>query len=79
MIKRIATVTLTVLIQTLMAFGYLIGLIAALFGVIADCLDRVRVRINTPGDEAEDPYADIHNAEDPNITQQRSRKTDIKE
>ena len=79
MIKRVATVTLTVLIQTLMALGYLIGLIAALFGVVADCLDRVRVRINTPDDEAEDPYADIHNAEDPNITQQRSRKTDIKE
>lgn len=79
MIKRVATVTLTVLIQTLMALGYLVGLIAALFGVIADCLDRVRVRINTPSDEAEDPYADIHNAEDPNITQQRSRKTDIKE
>ena len=79
MIKRIATVTLTVLIQTLMAFGYLIGLIAALFGVIADCLDRLRTRINTPADDLEDPYADIHNADDPNITQQRSRKTDIKE
>jgi hypothetical protein len=68
MIKRVATVTLTVLIQTLMAAGYLIGLIAALFGVIADCLDRVRTRINTPVEPDVDPYDDIHNADDPNIT-----------
>ena len=68
MIKRISTAILTVLIQTLMAFGYLIGLIAALFGVIADCLDRVRTRINTPVDNDIDPYDDIHNADDPNIT-----------
>lgn len=68
MIKRISTVSLTVLIQTLMAAGYLVGLIAALFGVIADCLDRLRVRINTPVDNDIDPYDDIHNADDPNIT-----------
>ena len=68
MIKRVSTAVLTVLIQTLMAFGYLIGLIAALFGVIADCLDRVRTRINTPVDNDIDPYDDIHNADDPNIT-----------
>ena len=68
MIKRISTAILTVLIQTLMAFGYLIGLIAALFGVIADSLDRVRTRINTPVDNDIDPYDDIHNADDPNIT-----------
>jgi len=79
MIKRVSTATLTVLIQTLMAFGYVVGLIAALFGVVADCLDRLRTRINTPSEPEEDPYADIHNAEDPNITQQRSRKTDPKE
>ena len=68
MIKRISTAILTVLIQTLMAAGYLIGMIAALFGVIADSLDRVRTRINTPVDNDIDPYDDIHNADDPNIT-----------
>lgn len=68
MIKRISTAILTVLIQTLMAAGYLVGMIAALFGVIADCLDRVRTRINTPVDNDIDPYDDIHNADDPNIT-----------
>jgi len=68
MIKRISTAILTVSIQTLMAAGYLIGLIAALFGVIADCLDRLRTRINTPADNDIDPYDDIHNADDPNIT-----------
>ena len=79
MIKRVSTAILTVLIQSLNALGYVFGMIAALFGVIADCLDRLRTRINTPADDLEDPYADIHNADDPNITQQRSRKTDIKE
>lgn len=79
MIKRVSTAILTVLIQSLNALGYVFGMIAALFGVIADCLDRLRTRINTPSDDLEDPYADIHNADDPNITQQRSRKTDIKE
>lgn len=68
MIKRVSTAVLTVSIQTLMAAGYLIGLIAALFGVIADCLDRLRVRINTPAEPEVDPYDDIHNADDPNIT-----------
>ena len=68
MIKRIATVTLTVLIQSLNALGYLFGMIAALFGVVADCLDRVRVRINEYNNDDIDPYDDIHNADDPNIT-----------
>ena len=79
MIKRVCTATLTGSIQLLNAVGYLFGMIAALFGVIADWLDRLRVRINTPSEPEEDPYSDIHNAEDPNITQQRSRRTDIKE
>ena len=68
MIKRIATVILTVLIQSLNALGYLFGMIAALFGVVADCLDRVRVRINEYNTDDIDPYDDIHNADDPNIT-----------
>lgn len=68
MIKRVATVTLTVLIQSLNAVGYLFGMIAALFGVIADCLDRVRTRINEYNNDDIDPYDDIHNADDPNIT-----------
>ena len=69
MIKRVATVTLTVLIQSLNAVGYLFGMIAALTGVIADCLDRLRTRINTRDDlDDVDPYDDIHNADDPNIT-----------
>ena len=68
MIKRVATVILTVLIQSLNAAGYLFGIIGAGFGIIADCLDRLRTRINTPADDLEDPYADIHNADDPNIT-----------
>mgnify|MGYP001161374856 FL=1 len=77
MIKRVATVTLTGTIQLLNAVGYLFGMIAALFGVLADCLDRLRTRINTPVDDDDDPYADIHNAEDPNITKQR--KSNINE
>lgn len=68
MIKRVATVTLTVLIQSLNALGYLFGMIAALFGVIADCLDRIRTRINEYNNDDIDPYDDIHNADDPNIT-----------
>ena len=68
MIKRVATVTLTVLIQSLNAVGYLFGMIAALFGVIADCLDRIRTRINEYNNDDIDPYDDIHNADDPNIT-----------
>ena len=68
MIKRVATVTLTVLIQSLNALGYLFGMIAALFGVVADCLDRVRTRINEYNNDDIDPYDDIHNADDPNIT-----------
>jgi hypothetical protein len=68
MIKRIATVILTGSIQLLNAVGYLFGMIAALFGVLADTLDRVRTLINTPSDDEHDPYDDIHNADDPNIT-----------
>ena len=68
MIKRVATVSLTVLIQSLNAVGYLFGMIAALFGVIADCLDRIRTRINEYNNDDIDPYDDIHNADDPNIT-----------
>lgn len=68
MIKRVATVTLTVLIQSLNAVGYLFGMIAALFGVVADCLDRIRTRINEYNNDDIDPYDDIHNADDPNIT-----------
>ena len=68
MIKRVATVTLTVLIQSLNALGYLFGMIAALFGVVADCLDRIRTRINEYNNDDHDPYDDIHNADDPNIT-----------
>ena len=79
MIKRISTATLTVLIQLLNALGYLFEVIGKSFGTAADFLDRLRVRINTPAEPEEDPYADIHNAEDPNITQQRTRKTDIVE
>jgi len=68
MIKRIATVTLTGSIQLLNAVGYLFGMTAALFGVLADTLDRVRVRINEYNTDEVDPYDDIHNADDPNIT-----------
>lgn len=68
MIKRVATVTLTVLIQSLNALGYLFGMIGAGFGVIADCLDRIRTRINEYNNDDIDPYDDIHNADDPNIT-----------
>lgn len=68
MIKRVATVILTVLIQSLNALGYLFGMIAALFGVVADCLDRIRTRINEYNNDDIDPYDDIHNADDPNIT-----------
>jgi hypothetical protein len=68
MIKRIATVILTGSIQLLNAVGYLFGMIAALFGVLADTLDRVRTRINEYNTDDSDPYDDIHNADDPNIT-----------
>ena len=68
MIKRIATVILTGSIQLLNAIGYLFGIIAALFGVLADTLDRVRTRINEYNNDDVDPYDDIHNADDPNIT-----------
>jgi hypothetical protein len=68
MIKRIATVILTGSIQLLNAVGYLFGMIAALFGVLADTLDRVRTRINEYNNDDVDPYDDIHNADDPNIT-----------
>ena len=68
MIKRIATVILTGSIQLLNAVGYLFGMTAALFGCLADTLDRVRVRINEYNTDEVDPYDDIHNADDPNIT-----------
>ena len=68
MIKRISTVILTGSIQLLNAVGYTFGMIAALFGVLADTLDRVRKRINEYNNDDVDPYDDIHNADDPNIT-----------
>ena len=68
MIKRTSTVLLTALIQFLNALGYVLGMTAALFGCLADSLDRLRTLINTPVDDDVDPYDDIHNADDPNIT-----------
>ena len=68
MIKRISTAILTGTIQLLNAVGYLFGMTAALFGCLADTLDRVRVRINEYNTDEVDPYDDIHNADDPNIT-----------
>ena len=68
MIKRISTVLLTGSIQLLNAVGYTFGIIGAGFGCAADTLDRVRTLINTPADDEHDPYDDIHNADDPNIT-----------
>ena len=68
MIKRISTAVLTGSIQLLNAIGYLFGMTAALFGCLADTLDRVRVRINEYNTDEVDPYDDIHNADDPNIT-----------
>ena len=68
MIKRISTVILTGTIQLLNAVGYTFGMIAALFGCLADSLDRLRTLINTPSEPDVDPYDDIHNADDPNIT-----------
>ena len=75
MIKRISTVTLTGTIQLLNAVGYLFGMTAALFGVVADCLDRLRTRINTRDLDDTDPYDDIHNADDPNITKNYKKHT----
>lgn len=68
MIKRITTVLLTGTIQLLNALGYVLGMTAALFGCLADSLDRLRTLINTPSEPDVDPYDDIHNADDPNIT-----------
>ena len=68
MIKRISTVLLTGTIQLLNAVGYTFGMIAALFGCLADSLDRLRTLVNTPSEPDVDPYDDIHNADDPNIT-----------
>ena len=68
MIKRISTVLLTGTIQLLNAVGYVLGMTAALFGCVADSLDRLRTLVNTPSEPEEDPYDDIHNADDPNIT-----------
>ena len=68
MIKRVSTVLLTGTIQLLNAVGYVLGMTAALFGCIADSLDRLRTLINTPSEPEVDPYDDIHNADDPNIT-----------
>ncbi len=68
MIKRITTVLLTGTIQFLNALGYVLGMTAALFGCLADSLDRLRTLVNTPAEDDVDPYDDIHNADDPNIT-----------
>ena len=68
MIKRVSTVLLTGIIQLLNAVGYVLGVIAALFGCVADSLDRLRTLLNTPSEPEVDPYDDIHNADDPNIT-----------
>ncbi len=68
MIKRTSTVILTGTIQLLNALGYVLGMTAALFGCLADSLDRLRTLVNTPVDDDVDPYDDIHNADDPNIT-----------
>ena len=73
MIKRVSTVLLTGTIQLLNAVGYVLGMTAALFGCVADSLDRLRTLINTPVDDETDPYDDIHNADDPNITQNYKR------
>lgn len=68
MIKRICTGSLTVLVYSLNALGYTFGIIGAGFGVVADSLDRLRTRVNTRDLDDTDPYDDIHNADDPNIT-----------
>ena len=68
MIKRISTVILTGTIQLLNAVGYTFGIIGAGFGCAADTLDRIRTRINEYNNDDVDPYDDIHNADDPNIT-----------
>ena len=68
MIKRTSTVLLTGTIQLLNAVGYVLGMTAALFGCLADSLDRLRTLVNTPSEPEADPYDDIHNADDPNIT-----------
>jgi hypothetical protein len=68
MIKRICTGSLTVLVHVLNALGYTFGIIGAGFGVVADSLDRLRTRVNTRDLDDTDPYDDIHNADDPNIT-----------
>jgi hypothetical protein len=68
MIKRICTGSLTVLVYSLNALGYTFGIVGAGFGVAADSLDRLRTRINTRDLDDTDPYDDIHNADDPNIT-----------
>ena len=39
-----------------------------LFCGAADTLDRIRTRINEYNNDDVDPYDDIHNADDPNIT-----------
>mgnify|MGYP003643587542 FL=1 len=67
MIKRICTLVLTGTIHVLNAIAYALGLTAAGFGVVADSLDRLRTLYNMPDDD-DDPYDDIHNADDPNIT-----------
>lgn len=71
MIKRISTAILTGSIQLLNAVAYLLGLTAAGFGIGAGFLDRVRTRISeysSSNVDYDDPYDDIHNADDPNIT-----------
>ena len=75
MIKRISTATLTGTIQLLNALGYTFGMIAAGFGCLADSLDRLRTLVNTPSEPDVDPYDDIHNADDPNITRNNSKNS----
>ena len=75
MIKRVSTVILTGTIQLLNAVGYTFGMIAAGFGCLADSVDRLRTLVNTPSEPDVDPYDDIHNADDPNITRNNSKNS----
>ena len=75
MIKRVSTVLLTGTIQLLNAVGYTFGMIAAGFGCLADSVDRLRTLVNTPSEPDVDPYDDIHNADDPNITRNNSKNS----
>ena len=71
MIKRILTATLTGSIQLLNAVAYLLRFTASGVRIGADFMDRVRTRISeysSSNVDYDDPYSDIHNADDPNIT-----------